>query len=233
MNDGNFKIKNGKLVHEGTWMQYCDTGDIAYFGKADWSNYTFTVEATKTDGDEGFLMAVAVGDKNNNFFWNIGGWNNTTSALQQIENGIKTGKIPGTAKPFEVETGKTYKLKVVVDGTKIRCYIDGELYVDYDSAKPAEAETYHVVSKDNSGDIIIKFVNRTGSTQTTAIGLGNVNIYSIAQINQVKGDSLDNENHLWLKEDCVMEEFTLDGASNKFNYTLPAYSVTSIRLITV
>lgn len=233
VNDGNFKIKNGKLVHEGTWMQYCDTGDIAYFGKEDWSNYTFTVEATKTDGDEGFLMAVAVGDKNNNFFWNIGGWNNTTSALQQIENGIKTGKIPGTAKSFEVETGKTYKLKIVVDGTKIRCYIDGELYVDYDSAKPAEAETYHVVSKDDSGDIIIKFVNRTGSAQTTAIDLGNVNIYSIAQINQVKGDSLDNENHLWLKEDCVMEEFTLDGASNKFNYTLPAYSVTSIRLKTV
>lgn len=232
VNNGNFKIKNGKLVHEGAWMQYCETGDIAYFGNENWSNYTFTIDATKTDGDEGFLVAVAVGDKHNNFFWNIGGWNNTTSCLQEIENGIKTGKIAGTTKPFEVETGKTYKLKVVVDGTKIQCYIDGELYIDYDNAATAEAETYHVVSKDDNGDIIIKFVNRTGRAQTTAIDLGNANISSTAEINQVKGDRLDNENHLWLEEDCIMEEFTLDGVSNKFNYTLPAYSVTSIRLKT-
>lgn len=32
------------------------------------------------------------------------------------------------------------------------------------------------------------------------------------------------------KEDCVMEEFSLGGFSESFNFTAPAYSVTSIRL---
>ncbi len=225
-----FEIKKGKLVQTNTWMPYTETGMVAYYGCDEWTNYTYTLEATKLDGDEGFIIPFAVKDKDNCYFWNIGGWGNTYSALQQIENGIKTGRINGTHKPFTVETGRTYNLKIEISGTKVKCYIDDILYVDYDFANSAQAEAYHVVSTDDSGDIIVKIVNTTETNRVFAVDIENADVKSTATVNQVAGDSLDNDNILGAKEDCIMEEFTVDGFSDKFNYTVPAYSVTCIRL---
>ncbi|MBQ2694188.1 MAG: carbohydrate binding domain-containing protein [Clostridia bacterium] len=224
-----FEIKNGKLVQTNTWMPYTETGMVAYFGCDDWSNYTYTVEATKLDGDEGFIIPFAVKDSQNCWFWNIGGWGNTVSCLQQIENGAKS-KILDTEKPCVIETGKTYNLKVVVSGTEVKCYIDDVLYIDYDTASNAEAEAYHVVSTDANGDIIIKIVNVTETSRVFAVDLNGASVKSTAFINQVTGNSLANDNILGAKEDCIMEEFTASGFSDKFNYTVPQYSVTCIRL---
>ncbi len=225
-----FAIKNGKLVQTNTWMPYTDTGLVAHYGCDDWTNYTYTLEATKLDGEEGFIIPFAVKDSKNCYFWNIGGWQNTVSALQQIEDGIKTGQVNGTQKPFTAETGRTYNLKVVVSGTEVKCYIDDVLYVEHDFASKAEAEAYHVVSTDESGDIIVKIVNTTGTSKVFAVDVENADVKSSATVHQVAGDSLDNDNILGAKEDCIMEEFTVSGFSDKFNYTVPAYSVTCIRL---
>ncbi|MBQ2846898.1 MAG: carbohydrate binding domain-containing protein [Clostridia bacterium] len=225
-----FKIQKGKLVQTNTWMPYSDTGMVAYFGCDDWSDYTYTLEATKLDGEEGFIIPFAVKDKQNCYFWNIGGWGNTVSALQQIENGVKTGQVNGTQMPFTAETGKTYNLKIVISGTQVKCYIDDVLYVDYDFASEAEAEAYHVVSTDETGDIIVKIVNTTETSRVFAVDIKNADIKSSATVHQVAGDSLDNDNILGAEEDCIMEEFTVDGFSESFNYTVPAYSVTCIRL---
>ncbi|MBQ7956814.1 MAG: hypothetical protein IJ279_02160 [Clostridia bacterium] len=233
VNDSDFRIRNGKLVHPTTDMKYSDTGNAAYFGKDDWTNYTYTVEATKLDGEEGFIIPFAVQDKNNNFFWNLGGWGNTVSCLQQIENGVKTGQIMGTVKPFTAEIGKTYELKVVVNGRNVKCYVDDELYVDYITGSDSEAEAHQVVSTDETGDIIIKLVNVTDTDKTFACNIsGAENIKSTAKIYQVKGDSLGNDNILGAQEDCIMEEFSSDGFSDNFNFTAPQYSVTVIRLQT-
>ena len=232
--DGKWKIKSGALTNTTTDMTYSDTGSVAYFGEKDWSNYTYTVEATKLSGDEGFLIPFAVQGTDNNIFWNIGGWHNTVSCLQRITSTGKTGQINGTVKDFVVETGKTYTIKVVVNGSAVKCYIDDELYVDYDFGTPAEAEAYTVVSACDNGDIIIKLVNTTENAKTVAIDIANTKVNSTAVVNQVAGDSLENDNVLGADESThiTMKEFTLDGVSENFNYTMPAYSVTSIRLKT-
>lgn len=230
--DGEWKIRKGALVNTTTAMNYSNTGSVAYFGDTSWDNYTMTVEATKLDGGEGFIIPFAVKDIDNNIFWNIGGWNNTLSALQKIEAGSKTDKIVGTVKDITIETGRTYKIKVVVDGARVQGYIDDELYFDYDFGVKATSKAYTVVSNDDNGDIIIKLVNVTEKATPVAVNIANANVKSTAVINQVAGDSLKNDNILGAQEACVMKEFTLDGFSNQFNYTMPAYSVTSIRLKT-
>lgn len=232
--DGKWKIKNGTLTNTTTDMKYSDQGSVAYFGESDWENYTYTVEATKLDGAEGFLIPFAVQGTDNNIFWNIGGWDNTVSCLQRMENNVKTGQVIGTVKDCVIETGKTYTLKVEVNGSAVKCYIDGELYVDYDFGSEAEATCYTVVSNDANGDIIIKLVNVTENASTVAVKLDNANIQSQAVINQIAGNSLENDNVLGADEaeHIKMNEFTLDGFSSEFNYTMPAYSVTSIRLKT-
>lgn len=223
--------KDGKLRQGTTEMEYSETGSVVYFGDADWSNYTFTVDATKLDGSEGFLIPFAVEDSKTNYFWNLGGWENTVSCLQHMHNGIKTGQVEGTQKDFAAETGKTYALKVVVSGSNVKCYVDDELFIDCDVITPAEAEAYQVVSTDESGDVIIKLINVTGDERTFAIDIASAeNISDTAAVYQVAGESPYDINEMGEKETCVMNDFTVWGVSNSFNYTVPKYSATVIRI---
>ena len=188
---------------------------------------------TKLEGEEGFYIPFLIEDENNCFYWNIGGWGNTKSSVQRIEDGIKTGETPETTTDFTVETGVTYEIKLVVNGTRIQGYIDGELQFDYNAESDSYAESYHVVSTDESGDIIIKLVNVTDSDRTFAIDILNAeNLNSEATVYQVAGDSLENDNILGAEEDCIMVDFTVDGITEQFNYTVPQYSATVIRIST-
>lgn len=228
--NGDWEIKGGKLVQKETALPFHDLGASAYFGDPDWTNYTYTFQAKKLHGEEGFYIPFLIQDDQNMFFWNIGGWGNTQTGLQRIENGIKTGAIPGTMTDFTVEEGVTYNIKIVVNGTNIEGYINDELQFTY-NAETTKAECYQVVSTDESGDIIIKLVNITGEDKNVAIDLADAgNIKSSAKVYQVKGDSLNNDNILGAKEDCVMEEFTVEGISSQFNYTVPQNSATVIRI---
>lgn len=229
--DGEFGIVDGRLRQATTEMEYSENGSVVYFGDTDWSNYTFTVEATKLDGAEGFIIPFAVKDNKTNYFWNLGGWENTVSCLQHMQDGVKTGQILGTVKPFEAETGKTYTLKITVDGTDIKCYVDDKLYVDYDAGSSSEAEAYQVVSTDESGDIIVKLINVTDSERTFAVDIsGAESIADNATVYQVSGESLDDENILGDKDTCFIEKLTATGITNKFNYTVAKYSATVIRI---
>ncbi len=231
---GDWKIEDGKLHQKETELAFHNLGASAFFGDEDWTDYTYTFEATKIDGSEGFYIPFLIEDENNCFYWNIGGWDNTKSGLQRMENGAKTGGIPGTMTDFTVEAGRTYEIKIVVNGVNIKGYIDGELQFDYEAESHVNAEAYQVVSVDEeTGDIIVKIVNVTGSDRTLAINIDNADyIASTAHVAQVAGDSLNNDNILGAVEDCIMEEFTLEGVSSQFNYTAPMYSVTAIRLHT-
>ena len=233
ISDGDWKITDGKLIQQNNYHPYNLLGASAAYGDAEWTDYTYTFEATKLEGDEGFYIPFLIEDEQNMFFWNIGGWGNTKTALQRMENGIKTDAIPGTASNFTVEDGRTYEIKLVVSGINIKGYIDGVLQFSYDATNGTEAESYHVVSTDESGDIIIKLVNVTGEDRAFAIDIKNADIDgTAATVYQVAGDSLNNDNVLGAEEDCVMEEFTIDGISNQFNYTVPQYSATVIRIPT-
>ncbi|MBQ8028888.1 MAG: hypothetical protein IJ262_05735 [Clostridia bacterium] len=227
---GEWSIKNGKLIQAETELAYHNLGASAFYGDTKWTDYTYTVEATKTGGAEGFFIPFAVEDENNCLIWNIGGWGNTRSAVQQMKNGNKTGELPETITDFVVEEGRTYEIKLVISGDNAKGYIDGELQFDISTDSSCNSEFYHVVSTDETGDVIIKLVNRTGEDRTFSFNVEGTTVESKATVYQVAGDSLDNDNILGAEEDCIMKEFEADGMSDKFNYTVPQYSVTVIRL---
>ncbi len=236
VSDGNWSVKNGKLIQASTntdTMKYSTTGTVAYFGDTDWSNYTFTVDAVKIGGDEGFLIPFAVNNSRNNYFWNIGGWGNTVSCLQQVSNGTKSDQLYGTVKNCRLNTGDTYKLKVVVTDNNVKCYLNDTLYVDCDLPKTSNAESYQVVSTDKTGDIIIKMVNVTEYPKTFAIDIkGAETIGETASVDVVAGDSLSNDNILEKEEDVTLVSSEVSGIQKQFNYTVPQYSVTVLRVKT-
>lgn len=234
ISDGNWNVKDGMLVQSSestNTSKYETTGTVAYFGTNTWSNYTYTVDAVKTGGSEGFLIPFAVGNSENNYFWNIGGWGNTVSCLQQVNNGSKSGQLAGTIKNCRLETGVTYKLKVVVTDNNVKCYMNDILYVDYNLPKTANAESYQVVSTDDSGDIIVKLVNVTGYAKTFAIDIAGADTISdTAEVQAAAGDSLKNDNILGQKEAVTIEKSQISGVTKQFNYTVPQYSATVLRI---
>lgn len=236
VSDGNWSVKDGELVQSAAATntnKYGNTGSAVYFGSPLWENYTYTVEATKTGGDEGFLIPFSVGDKNNNYFWNIGGWNNTVSCLQSVTNGTKSDQIAGTVKNIKIANGKKYTLKVVVNTNNVKCYIDNVLYVDYTISEGSSAESYHVVSTDDTGDIIIKMVNTTGMPKTFAIDItGAETVSDTAELDIVAGTSPANDNILEKEEVVTMKSAKISGTGKQFNYTVPKYSVTVMRMKT-
>jgi hypothetical protein len=118
--NGSWSVSNGLLSQTSS-----DTDCRVTAGKADWSNYTISVRARKTEGDEGFLIMFNVQDKDNWTWWNIGGWGNTLEAVENCVNGEKTSL--GERVPYEVKPGEWYDLRVEIEGLTIRGYINNTL----------------------------------------------------------------------------------------------------------
>lgn len=236
VSDGNWSIEEGKLYQKNTATNtnlFSSTGSVMYFGDTGWTNYTLTLEATKTGGQEGFLIPFSVLDEDNNYFWNIGGWNNTVSTLQIVSGGSKSDQVSSTTKPVRITTNQIYQLKIVVTDKNVKCYIDDQLYVDYDLGDSAKADAYQVVSTDDTGDIIIKLVNVTGYDRTFAIDLQNADIAGdTAAVDLVAGASLADDNILEQTPVVTLESSEVSGITNQFNYTVPKYSVTVLRIKT-
>ena len=57
-----------------------------------------------SSGREGFLIAFHYQDDNNFVWWNIGGWGNTRTALEQIHNGSNTQLGPDVPVTVEAES---------------------------------------------------------------------------------------------------------------------------------
>lgn len=233
--DGTWSVENGVLAQKDTktdTVKYDLNGTAAYFGDPTWKNYTLTLKAKKTGGSEGFLIPFAVKNRNENYFWNIGGWSNTCSCLQQVSGGSKSFKLYGTDTYCRIDKGKTYELKVVVEEDRVRCYINDKLYVDYGAGQFNEKECYHVVSSDDNGDVIIKLVNVEESEKTIQIELTDANGKNTwkASVDQCVGHALTDDNILEKKEAVIMESFEYGEVGTSFIYTIPPLSATAIRL---
>ena len=106
------------------------TGDIA------WSDYTVSVKARKLGGREGFRVLFNVQDNGNWTLWNLGGWDNTTNAIEACANGVRAAFVH-TNQP-RILTGPWYDIRVEIQGTNMRCYLNDQLIHDatYPSPEP-------------------------------------------------------------------------------------------------
>ncbi|MBR6637761.1 MAG: peptidase, partial [Lachnospiraceae bacterium] len=228
---GTWSVKDGALVQSGTGSpRDGNTGDAIYVGDTSWTNYTMTVDAQILSGAEGFLIPVCVRGTDNNIFWNLGGWGNTVSCLQIVENGAKSDQVSGTVKNIKLKHNQVYKLKIVVQGDNIKCYLDDKLYVNYTQENPSSL--YETTSIDANGDIIMKFVNPTEFLADVNITLKDLDLSkynSTASVITLSGSSLADANSFENPNVVVPKDSTATVSEN-FTYTLPQYSVTIIRV---
>jgi alpha-L-arabinofuranosidase len=214
-------------VQDGAVRQTTDRpGAFLVAGDPSWSDYTIQVKARKLDGREGFLVRFNSLDRDTFTMWNVGGYRNLRHAIELVEGGA-TSQL-GNPVPGKIEPGRWYDLRVEVSGQRIRCYLDGKLTNEATYAK--RAPIYCTAGR--AGDeVILKLVNVSTDPQPIAINIdGAGDVASKAKQIVLTSPSQQDENSLDSPTKVVPTAGEIDSAGAKFQQTLPANSVTILRV---
>jgi len=224
---GTWAAQDGAYVQSATNVTDARTIVEGAYAK-DWSSYTLELDARKTSGSEGFLVGFAAGGPNDYYWWNLGGWNNTRQALQRADGG--SANEVKAVENHSIESGQPYHVKVVVEGSTIELYLDGELQMSYE--QPAKKSLYQVVTRDDdTGDVVVKVVNPTATAARTALHVEGGAVADEATVTEMVGAPSDT-NTKADPEHVVPVERTLTGVGEELSYEFPAHSITFLRLHT-
>lgn len=218
---GSWSVQDGQYVQTDAAAE----NTMVQAGDPSWHDYDLHVKATKKSGKEGFLVAFGVKDTGNYYWWNLGGWNNTQSAVEQAVDG---GKGTLLTKAGSIETGRAYDIDVKVRGRQVTLYLDGQEWGGFKDDKPAEPFRQVVTKDARTGDLIVKVVNAQPAEARTAIDLGGARVASTARVTTLAAD----QDAVNTETDAPVTQATstFSGVTDRFTYTFPANSVTFLRL---
>lgn len=120
-------------------------------------HYTLELDAVELEGYRGLHIMFGSENDRNEFVWTVGGWQNQDNILNQRMNG-RGADISQYA--FVLDKGRTYRLKVEIEGRKIKLWVDGKLWHDTESRLPMADALYVSAAEAADGrEIIVKLVN--------------------------------------------------------------------------
>ncbi|MFH9821167.1 alpha-L-arabinofuranosidase C-terminal domain-containing protein [Streptomyces sp. NPDC017230] len=218
---GSWTVQDGQYVQTDAAAE----NTLVTAGDPTWENYDLHVKATKKSGNEGFLVAFGVKDTGNYYWWNLGGWNNTQSAVEQASDG---GKSTLLSKAGSIETGRAYDIDIKVRGRQVTLYLDGEEWGGFTDDKPAEPFRQIVTEDARTGDLIVKVVNAQDTAARTAVDLGGAKVAAKARVTTLAADpdAVNTETDT----PVTPVRSTFSGVASEFTYTFPANSVTFLRI---
>ncbi|NEY33000.1 alpha-N-arabinofuranosidase [Streptomyces sp. PRKS01-65] len=218
---GSWSVQDGQYVQTDAAAE----NTLVTAGDPAWKDYDLHVKATKKSGKEGFLVAFGVKDTGNYYWWNLGGWNNTQSAVEQASDGGKSTLI---SKAGSIETGRAYDIDIKVRGRQVTLYLDGREWGSFTDDKPAEPFRQVVTRDARTGELIVKVVNAQDTAARTAIDLGGAEVASRARVTTLAADQEAVNTETDTPVTPVTSTFS--GVADRFTYTFPANSVTFLRI---
>ncbi|MBZ4018352.1 alpha-L-arabinofuranosidase C-terminal domain-containing protein [Streptomyces purpurogeneiscleroticus] len=219
---GTWQVEDGAYVQSDAAAE----NTLVTAGDPGWQNYDLHVKATKKSGKEGFMVAFGVKDTGNHYWWNLGGWGNTRSAVEKTVDGAKQ-TMAGTEDGTKIETGRSYDLKVQVRGRQVTLYLDGKKWGGFTDDAKAEPFRQVVTEDKKTGELIVKVVNAQDAAARTRIDLG-TEVASTARLTTLQG-APDAENTADAQP-IAPRQSTLRGVGREFTHTFPAHSVTFLRI---
>ncbi|MFJ8108626.1 alpha-L-arabinofuranosidase C-terminal domain-containing protein [Streptomyces sp. NPDC096132] len=218
---GSWTLQDGQYVQTDVAAE----NTMVSAGDTNWHDYDLHVKATKKSGKEGFLVAFGVKDTGNYYWWNLGGWNNTTTAVEQAVDGGKSTLI---SKAGTIETGRAYDIDIKVRGRQVTLYLDGQEWGGFTDDKPAEPFRQVVTQDKRTGDLIVKVVNAQSADARTAIDLGGAKVSSEARVTTLA--AAPNAVNTETDTPVAPVTSTFTGVADRFTYTFPANSITFLRI---
>jgi alpha-L-arabinofuranosidase len=224
--DGDWSVQDGTLQQAANSENcYATTGD------AGWTDYTYSLKARKLDGAEGFLILFHYQNSDSFLWWNIAGWGNTRTQMEQVWHG---GKNPlGPSVPLSIETGRWYDIRIELKGRSVRCYLDDKLILSAtDAIPPPPPPLFATASRaDKNGDVILKVVNVSHDPIDTAVNLHGVTaLQSGGKAIVLTSDSPDDQNTIAEPTKVFPKEEAITDTTTSFHRVFPAHSVTVMRL---
>jgi alpha-L-arabinofuranosidase len=190
------------------------------------TDYDISLKATKTAGAEGFLIPFGIKDSGTWYWWNLGGWNNTQSAVEKAEGG---GKSTLVADGTTVQTGRQYDIRVQVRGRTVSLFLDGQKWGEFTDSQKIEPFRQVVTRDAATGELVVKVVNAQATAAKTTVELRGTNVERSAKVTTLQGDP-DDVNTQYTSP-IAPRQSTTDVAGT-FTYTFAPYSVTFIRIRT-
>lgn len=216
-NAGTFSESGGILTQSSTTMK-----GLLYVNKnLDLGeNYDIEVKATKTGGDEGFLIVFGYEDEKNYCWWNIGGWSNTRTCIERAVDGTKSQY---DFRSFALTEGVTYDLRIEVQGSNIKCYIDDELYHDITLSESSTPRKVYTSASREGNKLYVKLVNPSSEDYATTLTTKGYSASNI-KLTQMKADSDQAENTNDNMYNVVPQESALSAYGTNIMVIVPAYS---------
>lgn len=192
---------------------------------------TIEVEALKHSGNEGFLLAFGAEDYGWDRYlqFNVGGWNNTGAAFENVTRG--TGAIISERPAFKIENDRWYALKVVCRDGRIEGYIDGELVCSHTFGTiPVGRVAAHAGYDAKSGEIVVKVVNATADELPLTLDINAKDIKGTATAVTMAAESLWDENSFARPQGTAPVVTEVRGVAPEWPYTFSPNSLTVLRI---
>jgi len=189
------------------------------------------VEAKKNSGAEGFLLAFGCNDKDWNHYYqfNVGGWNNTAAAFEDVNTG--SGTVISNRKSMRIDTGRWYRLKVVCRNGTVEGYVDDELCCSYDFGRETTGRiAAHAGYDETSGEIVVKVVNAESEPLPLTLNINAANLAPEGTAETMRSATLWDENSFSAPELIAPVKTSVSFEGDKLDYTFEPYSLTVIRL---
>lgn len=216
---GTWNVVNGAYVQSDAAAE----NTLVTAGDPKWHDYTLNLKATKQSGREGFLVAFGVKDTGNFYWWNLGGWNNTQSAVEKAVGGGKNALLTDNTR---IETGRTYDVRVEVRGQHVALFLDGQKWGEFTDDKRPEPFRQVVTRDTATGELVVKVVNAQADAARTKIDFGTA-VQGTAKVTTLQGEP-DDVNGEFTQP--IRPKTSQVSVARSFTYTFPPNSVTFLRV---
>jgi hypothetical protein len=135
------------------------------------ADYTITLTARQTSGEEGFAIAFGALDSSYSFEWHFGTWKNRYLSLYYKADGDLDEFIEPI--PFSVELDRDYQLEIRVEGhgRRVTCLLDGAIVQEAFAPERPEQRFSATAVRDSETDTVhVKIVNATAETVQAHLG---------------------------------------------------------------
>lgn len=213
---------------------------FAELGEVALSCHTLRMKAVEKEGSKGFRIYFGRKDAENTFCWEIGGWQNQDTALNEriADRGSDLCQAL-----FAVEKGREYELELKICGRHMTAGIDGVTYLEAESRPVVVEPLYAAASRDANGDVIMKVSNVSAHARKTRIvllnpesdlGDGSWELYveTMGGFSPEDENSFENPQKVVPVSQTLPLEKVLEKTADKteFSWTFPAESFQVLRL---
>ncbi len=202
---------------------------LSLAGDSSWGDYTFSVKARKLAGPDGLVFVVRARDPEDYVAWRLGGWRNQFHGIVW-RLGQQDQLIARSAGSLEPK--RWYDVKLMVEGSHLDCYLDGQLVQSADIPVRHTPRFFTSATGDRkSGDVILKVVNSAEEPTTASIQLHGLKAASgSGQASILSSQSMLDENTFDKPTNVTPKTESFTVANPDFSYTFKPYSLTVLRI---